>query len=487
MTSEARTHGRMKKWGSRTATGVMLFIIAAGSAYPQVSAQRREVSGRAASEREALEDALQNAAFQICGANVKSETSSKISVSVRGDSVEIVEGINRQIKLSTGQDECRLAGYEVLAVERDGSDVGVRVQVTYSTYRVPGPAVERRRLAVLDFGLDEVRLYGSGGRREQRSGGRMVRRGVALDYDLIRNLQERFQARIEELLVQGRRFAVLDRRSPEVYEREKELLQSADVDPAEAARVGKVMGADYLLYGTLDGLAVEEERKEITLTGERRKRVIGSVRVRFAVLAVATRQVKWSSSLELERIVAEDLRPEQVGEELLDELAIHIVDELTENIYPPAVAQVVASGRFVVNRGGNTVAAGDEFQVFAVGEPIVDPDTGESLGRIEDLVGIARIIEVKPKYSVAEMISASTDVSFGMLLRRYHGLISADSEARFTDGGASGGGATRNYRRVDGDRDRDGLPDYLNRDAQTGDGDKDGLPDYLNRDNLRRR
>ena len=402
--------------------------------------------------------------------------------------MELIEQINDHIRVTTGKDECRFEGYELLGVSRDSGDVEVVIQVRYSSYRVPGPAVERRRLAVLDFPMDEVHLYGTGGRREQRSGGRVVRRGVDVDYELIRNLQERFRARIEELLIQGRRFAVLDRRAPEIYEQEKRLLRSSDVDPAEGARLGKVLGADYMLYGTVDRIEVEEKLTRIQITGESYSRVLATVRVRFSVLAVATRQVKWSSSLEFEWVIEEDRRPERVAEGMLDELAIHVVDELTENIYPPVVTQVTGWGSFVVNRGGNTVQVDDRFEVFALGDMLVDPDTGENLGRLEATVGIARITAVKPKYSLAEMVTDTAGIARGMVLRRYHGAIDAGS-GRDADGDSGGlrSGDERNYRRIDRDRDRDGMPDYLNRDAQTRDSNEDGLPDYLNRDNLRRR
>ena len=288
------------------------------------------------------------------------------------------------------------------------------------------------------------------------------------------------------MLTQGRRFAVLDRRSPEIYEREKRLLESADVDPSEVARLGKVLGADYLLYGTVDRIEVTEERKTIVLTGETRSEVLATVRVRFSVLAVATRQVEWSSSLALQHDLTEDFRPEQAAERLLDELALHIVDELTEYIFPPVVTQVTGWGSFVVNRGGNTVRENDLFEVFALGDVLLDPDTGESLGRLEATAGIARITSVKPKFSLAEMITDHDGIARGMILRRFHDVFGGRAGAE--SGTAQPRGEDeRNYRRIGGDRDRDGLPDYLNRDAQTGDSNNDGLPDYLNRDNLRRR
>ena len=465
---------------------LVLFILIAGYVDAQVSEELHEARGTGANERQAIENALQNAAFQLCGVTIRSETSASVSVAVDDDGMKFVEQINDRIRVTTGKDDCRFSGYELVGVTRDGGDVRAHLRVQYSTYRVPGPSVDRRRLAVLDFGMDEVHLYGTGGGREQRSGGSVVRRGVEVDYDLIRNMQERFRARIEELLTQGRRFAVLDRRSLEIYEQEKRLLESADVDPSEGARLGKVLGADYLLFGTVDRIEVTEDRKTIVLTGESRTDVTAAVRVRFSVLAVATRQVKWSSSLELQHDVKEELRPEQAAEPLLDELALHIVDELTENIFPPVVAQVTGWGSFVVNRGGNTVREDDLFEVFVLGDMVMDPDTGESLGRLETTAGIARISAVKPKFSLAEMITDHDGIARGMILRRFHGALgaSAGQNARTTTPRAD---EDRNYRRIDSDADADGIPDYLNRDASTGDADGDGLPDYLNRDNLRRR
>ena len=120
--------------------------------------------------------------------------------------MEIVESLNEHIRISLGSDACRFTGYEVLSSTPEDGGVRVRVRVSHASYRVPGPDVDRRRLAVLDFEIDEVHLYGAGGEREQRTGGGAARRGVEVDFDLMRN------------------------------------LQSSDVDAAEGARLGKVLG-----------------------------------------------------------------------------------------------------------------------------------------------------------------------------------------------------------------------------------------------------
>jgi hypothetical protein len=210
------------------------------------------------------------------------------------------------------------------------------------------------------------------------------------------------------------------------------------------------MGADYLVYGTIDRIAIENETRVIRATGERIDRSHGATKVRFTVLAAATRQVKWSSAITLDRRLPPGLRPEAAAEALLGEVAVRMVDELTENIYPPRVTEVLAPGQFVVNRGGNTVAEGSVFEVFAVGDWLLDPDTGERLDQLETSVGIARIVTVKPKYSIAELISEVVDLSRGMVLRRRQAMPEEASRAPAR-------------QRSFADEDGDGIPDYLNR------------------------
>ena len=407
-------------------------------------------------EREAILDALEQATFQICGVRIDSKTETG-SLRMTGDGeTEMLEGVNRQIKVRGRKPNCGFDGYDVLSVEHDGSEARASIRVRHSAYEEPGPPMKRRRIAVVDFPMDEVHLHGVGGaRHEQRGDGRSVGAGADVDFRLVRNLQDGFRARIEELLTQGHGFGVLDRKRPDVYELEKELLQSSDVSAQESARLGKVLGADYMLYGSVDRVLVQDQSRSIQLTGERIQEVYGAADIRFTLLAVVTRQVKWSSSMTVEKTAAiGKFRPEDFANALLYDAASRIVGELTENIYPPKVTKVLGEGQFVVNRGGGTVEPGDIYEVFALGEWLKDPGTGERIDRIEQSIGIARIVSVKPKYSLARLISEAAQLSNGMVLRRRR------IEGSVTDSVIPSNDVDK-PRFIDDDGD--GLPDYLNR------------------------
>lgn len=425
----------------------------ASTAAAQVDTVKREVAASGVTRGEAVLNALQEATFRICGVRIQSSTETA-SLFVEDDGgATLVESVNRQINVRGKNPNCGFDGYDVLRLQPDGDGYRAVVRVRYTVYRVPGPDMRRRTLAVLEFPVDEVHLYGAGGGRERTVAGRPAEIGVSVDFGLMRNLEDGFRARIEELLTQGRRFGVLDRRRGDVYEAEKRALLSPDTAAGERARLGRVLGADYLVYGAIDRIAVEGWERTIEISGERYSGLSASARVRFTVLATATRQVKWSSSLDIERAAQPGARPEIAAQALLDEIAAAIADELTENIYPPRIVEVLAPGQFALNRGGNTVAEGDVFEVFALGGWLTDPDTGERLDRLEISVGVARIVDVKPKYSLAELISEDVDLAREMVLRR------RGAEASDSHGSRAAAGRQPGFQ----DDDGDGLPDYLNR------------------------
>jgi curli biogenesis system outer membrane secretion channel CsgG len=63
------------------------------------------------------------------------------------------------------------------------------------------------------------------------------------------------------------------------------------------------------------------------------------------------------------------------------------------------------NGQIYLNTGeGAGLQVGDIREVFSVGEPLIDPATGENLGSTEDLLGEIEITKITPKFSVATPI-----------------------------------------------------------------------------------
>ena len=77
------------------------------------------------------------------------------------------------------------------------------------------------------------------------------------------------------------------------------------------------------------------------------------------------------------------------------------------------VAKILGKGEVVLNRGrSHGVRQGMLFEIFAPeGEEVWDPDTGETLGTVEDVKAKAEVTEVKEKLAVARIFDA--DSPFG--------------------------------------------------------------------------
>ncbi len=69
------------------------------------------------------------------------------------------------------------------------------------------------------------------------------------------------------------------------------------------------------------------------------------------------------------------------------------------------VAKILGNSEIVLNRGSaDGVRAGMVFEVFAPdGEEVWDPDTGETLGTVEDVKAQAEVTEVKERLAVARL------------------------------------------------------------------------------------
>lgn len=74
------------------------------------------------------------------------------------------------------------------------------------------------------------------------------------------------------------------------------------------------------------------------------------------------------------------------------------------------VAKILNNNEIVINRGrGHGVRQGMFFEVFsAEGEEVWDPDTGETLGTVEDVKARAEVTEVKDRLAVAKLQGAET-------------------------------------------------------------------------------
>jgi len=211
---------------------------------------------------------------------------------------------------------------------------------------------------------------------------------------------------------------------------EQDLSGSGNVDKADpaAAKAFKLAGARYVVVSTIDDFqdnVQEAEFKEIGKKATRRQ-------VRLSVIAkiydTTTGRLLESANLQLDNSAfvrnPEFLTGEKgsnLTEKALQELARQMAEKVAARVVDvllPAKVLAVRDGQVTLNRGDGTgIAVGQAWAVFAQGEALIDPDTGENLGSEEVRVGSIRITSVLPKTAVGELCGENRGVAKGCILR----------------------------------------------------------------------
>lgn len=110
-----------------------------------------------------------------------------------------------------------------------------------------------------------------------------------------------------------------------------------------------------------------------------------------------------------------------------------------EQAYPATVAEVFDHGMIVLNRGASDgVQEGQRFLIYEPSDrEIVDPVTGESLGRLERVKGTGTVVNVQNRMCTVELTHGDTPVkrrvNRGSPFQAFPGLESEAASREATD------------------------------------------------------
>lgn len=226
-----------------------------------------------------------------------------------------------------------------------------------------------------------------------------------------------------------RKFDVLSRSDLSDVMKEQDLGASGNVDAKTAAKAGKLSGAKYLLVCTVDDFDDYIEKAAFEGTGQTATKRVFRFSIVGKLYDSTTGKLMESANFqtgndEFKQIQMERSYTVKNGE-LSDEMMVAISRSMAEKIAThladvifPAKVLIKRDATVTINRGeGGGVAEGDVFNVFALGEEMIDPDTKESLGREEVKVGKVKISQVNPKTSQAQILE-DTGIDKGAVLHK---------------------------------------------------------------------
>jgi Curli production assembly/transport component CsgG len=195
------------------------------------------------------------------------------------------------------------------------------------------------------------------------------------------------QRLIDALTATGR-FSVLDRDFDVEANRELDLIAAGQTPNAEMAKLNQTLSADLLWIGTINDFAYVRHARKLMTSDRELVSYAGGWSVSQRIVNVATRQILLSNTLQERAPPIEpttmDRGIDVVEIEASMESAIvgDTVAAILTRTFPVTVVAKDGSN-VVLSQGGQSVKAGARYAVVLMGREIVDPQTQQSLGRME--------------------------------------------------------------------------------------------------------
>ena len=229
-------------------------------------------------------------------------------------------------------------------------------------------------------------------------------------------------------LVQSGEFMVIEREQLNHVLAEQDLGQSGRVTEQTAPAIGKLLGVAAIVYGSVSEFGYLASDTGGSITGSLGlgvSKTTARVSIDVRMIDTSTGQIILADSADSEKsqrglkVRTQDFSFGHDGkfdQTLAGKAAREAIDDLVAQI-TETMASVPWTGRLVkaddpakiyLNAGSNTgIEQGMVFNVYRMGEELIDPATGISLGAEEELVGSIRVNDVKEKYSICAAASGS--------------------------------------------------------------------------------
>lgn len=239
-------------------------------------------------------------------------------------------------------------------------------------------------------------------------------------------------------LVKSGKFSVIERQELEKVLSEQKLGESGLVTAETAPKVGKLLGVELLVVGSISEFGTKENKVSGGLSfisgGIKSKTSRAVVDVRLVntvtgeIVAAETEEGEESTtgiSFDYEGIDFSNMDSwddTDIGK-ACREAVDGVVELITENMskipFSGKILKMNSDGTLLMKPGSEgNVKVGMEFDVFRLGEPIKDPDTGLDLGAEETKVGHVKVIEDALKGKAAKAkITEGKDIQSTDILR----------------------------------------------------------------------
>ena len=198
-------------------------------------------------------------------------------------------------------------------------------------------------------------------------------------------------------------FILLEREKLEEMMKEQTLGQTGFINEQTAPELGKLLGANAIITGSITQFGTRTETHDIILTSG--KKQIATCAVDIRIIDITTGQIAWAGSGQGEatRKYTSFLGSGKAGgyDEALEGDAFraaiikvmdNLVFALNEMEWSCLIAKVTDSKIYINAGKKSNLTKNQELVIYSLGEPILDPVTGVEIGREETEIGIGNVV-----------------------------------------------------------------------------------------------
>lgn len=249
---------------------------------------------------------------------------------------------------------------------------------------------------------------------------------------------------VAEMLVTAlsdtKKYTLVERSKMEAVMDEQKLGASGAVTAQTAAKIGRLLGAQYIITGAVTEFGIKDSKigvgglekvlpfgggAKVSKTKARAVIDVRAIDTTSAQIVAAAKGEGSKSSAEFSSDLSIapdfDFGKEGFDETILGKAAREAVDNVAKELSKkfdesgPGAAKIIkiTGNQVFINSGAaDGEKEGNVYTIFRQGEEMTDPDTGESLGSEEEKVGTGKVVKVTPKYSIVETKAAvqKTDI-----------------------------------------------------------------------------
>lgn len=230
-------------------------------------------------------------------------------------------------------------------------------------------------------------------------------------YEYKNSKSENFQNMLETQLVKLGRFKVIERNRVSEILGEQALQNSFSSNGTNLS----IEGVDYIVYGSITRFG--SRKKEISTSGFASVNIFTEFGIDLKVVDATSGEVVRAENVNVEMNTGEGIATDGFysGGTKADPLseiqrmaAKRVASVIAESIFPIRVISFRDEGTqccAYINYGSAMFSEGDQIKAIRQEEEFIDPDTGLSLGKSEETLGVLEIIESTQNFSKAKILS----------------------------------------------------------------------------------